>query len=154
VCDCPLQGCSEKVKQKDLPDHQRDCPYRLVTCHSCGWRYLAFAVKSHEEVCPEVEIVCSNTEVRNGTTVDECKQEYKRKDAALHESVCKLAIVECVYAPLGCKAKFLRKDNSMNQHLFDEVLSHASMSVSQLKINGESNLADGLAATDRYAHPG
>jgi hypothetical protein len=129
VCDCPLQGCLEKMMRKDLSDHQRVCPNRTVTCHRCGSIDQALAAESHEEVCPEVEIVCSNTEIRNGTTVDECKQEYKRKDAALHESVCKLAVVDCVYAPFGCMDKCLRKD--MNQHLLDEALSHAEMSVSK-----------------------
>jgi hypothetical protein len=130
VCDCPLQGCSEKVKRTDLSDHQRVCPHRTVTCHRCETVYKTLAAESHEEVCPEVEIVCSNTEIRNGTTVDECKQKYKRKDAALHESICKLAIVDCVYAPLGCGARILRKD--MNQHLVDKVLSHARISVTKL----------------------
>jgi hypothetical protein len=127
---CPLRRCSEKVKQKYLSDHQRVCPHRTVICHRCETVYKTLAAESHEEVCPEVEIMCSNTEIRNGTTVDECKQKYKRKDAALHESICKLAIVDCVYAPLGCGARILRKD--MNQHLVDNVLSHARISVTKL----------------------
>jgi hypothetical protein len=132
VCDCPLQSCLEKVMRKYLSDHLRVCPHRTVTCkhRCCGVEYLALAAESHEEVCPELDIVCTNIEVRNGKIVDVCKQKYKRKDAALHESICKLAKVDCVYAPLGCKVTFLRKD--INQHLVDKALSHNAMSKFEL----------------------
>jgi hypothetical protein len=148
VCDCPLQGCSEKMLREALPDHQLDCPYRMLTCHRCGSIDKAFAADIHEEVCPEVEIVCSNTEIRNGTTVDDCKQKYKRKDAFMHESVCKLTNVGCVYAPFGCRGKCLRKD--MNQHLVDKVLSHVEMSVFKLlrTSNDYTQLQNQLAQTE------
>jgi hypothetical protein len=130
VCNGPMQGCSEKVKQKNLPDHQRDCRHRPMTCHRCGIIYQTILAESHEKVCPEVEIVCSKIEVRNDTTVDKCKQKYKRKDRALHKSVCNLVNMHCVYASFGCRTWILRK--YMNQHLVDEAISHTGMPVSKV----------------------
>jgi hypothetical protein len=130
ICKCSFSTCFNKVMRKDLPAHHLNCVRRPCICElGCGNINMENS-HMHKLLCPEIEVVCSNREVRNDMVVQVCEQKYKRKDTNMHKSVCKLETVCCIYAPFGCETQVLRKD--MNQHLVEEAMSHAVMSMSNV----------------------
>uniref|UniRef100_A0A7M5TR76 Uncharacterized protein n=1 Tax=Clytia hemisphaerica TaxID=252671 RepID=A0A7M5TR76_9CNID len=91
---CENKGCLVMELRKNLPNHQRDCEYRLTQCGYCQLTKPVIEMKNHRHECPMMKVVCSN---------DECNVQVLRKDVGQHLlKDCLYEKIECNYRPLGC----------------------------------------------------
>lgn len=83
VCDYEIincynsaYGCRFKDIRKNLPYHQKICPYQLIQCPAgCPQRLRQFETYIHIAFCPEIFIPCRN---------EGCNQQIARKNWAEH----------------------------------------------------------------------
>lgn len=47
---CSNSGCSKKVRRSDLPEHYKECDYRIVMCENCGFQTRFINVRTHQIV--------------------------------------------------------------------------------------------------------
>uniref|UniRef100_A0A7M5USF1 TRAF-type domain-containing protein n=1 Tax=Clytia hemisphaerica TaxID=252671 RepID=A0A7M5USF1_9CNID len=91
---CENKGCLVMELRKNLPNHQRDCEYRLTQCGYCQLTKPVIEMKNHRHECPMMKVVYSN---------DECNVQVLRKDVGQHLlRDCLYEKIECNYRALGC----------------------------------------------------
>uniref|UniRef100_A0A0G4FWP3 RING-type domain-containing protein n=1 Tax=Chromera velia CCMP2878 TaxID=1169474 RepID=A0A0G4FWP3_9ALVE len=119
--ECPIEGCDYKNLRRNLAEHERVCPFRIVPCEHCKEGVAFNAMQTHLSVCKGFPLPCPNG----------CGKSPPRGDIRLHkETECAEQTVRCTVP--GCAAEVKRKelethnDDNMKKHtklLTDRVLA-------------------------------
>ena len=119
---CP-NGCGEKVIKGSLDEHlSSQCPKRMEACTVCHQSIAHEDVLSHADVCPKVEIECTNSG---------CNVKVFREHLAVHQNVCPKQVIDCPYIEAGCCVCILREDRQ--KHLQEYLEQHAMIASGKVK---------------------
>lgn len=119
---CPNQ-CGEKLMNGYLEEHLRSqCPKRMEACMICGESIAHEDITFHTDVCPKVEIECTNY----GCTV-----KIFREHLTMHQNVCPKQPIDCPYSEAGCSVSILREDK--HKHLQENLEQHATIASGKVK---------------------
>ena len=116
---CTLQGCTESILPKDLPQHKETCQHRKVPCGHCKAGVAFRSLAEHESRCQLVMIGCPN---------EGCSVQYQRGWINLHRNICEHEEGSCPCP--GCDARLIRKD--MDAHVEATHLQSAAKLVQSL----------------------
>ena len=112
-CEYELVECENKcadlkgettlvLRKDDLIHLNLECPNRLAACELCSEQGKYFEITGiHKEMCPGVEIQCTNAG---------CEVTVKRGELSSHRKTCEHELVSCKYADFGCEEKGTRKE--------------------------------------------
>ena len=116
-CKNLLDGCDVKLTRQDMILHEtEECELRPIHClyckQICVYKYCA----DHEKICERFPLDCPN----------QCGQKgIIRQTLQSHMQECKLEVIECKYANVGCKMQVKRK--FMPQHVHDTQKRHLEL---------------------------
>lgn len=114
-CKHHATGCPRKLERRLAQEHEKDCQYREVECERCCIPFLAKELPHH--ACPKEQVVCVL-----------CGASYLREDIEYHDIFeCPEAEIACELEPLGCRAKFKRKDQQQHTRSFQA--KHLEMAI-------------------------
>ena len=131
VVNCPNPGCSEAILGRLLDEHiSNTCPRRRVKCTVCHEMVVHEDMPTHPNVCPRVEIECSNSG---------CSLRISREQLTAHQSDCPKQIIPCPYDKAGCNAQIRREDRL--KHLLENIEEHATVACSTV-LSLRKELAD------------
>ena len=93
------------------------CPRRKEKCTVCLKMVAHEDMPSHlDEICPKVEIECSNSS---------CSIKVFRGELKAHQNICPKQKIACLYSEAGCNAEILREDKQ--KHLLENVEHHGTV---------------------------
>jgi len=157
---CP--SCGNEVGRGVLSDHMGKCP---VLCpHGCGVKIIPRNLSAHDSECGEKIIACSAQRIG-------CQTKIKKNLLELHESTCKLAIIQPYFEEnqqLHTEKKILLDNNKKlleekqklhrdNKNLTDEI-AKVKMQIGQQKsvVCGNIQIVNRPDSTYRppYIHTG
>lgn len=129
-CECRFQlvacsnwNCSEEFQWRFLEEHlKNECPERKVKCEVCQKKVTYQQMQSHDDVCPKVEVECTNS----GCTV-----KIYRDQLSAHRNVCPKQKISCPYRLSGCVVAILREDR--DKHLQENIESHSAVADMTIK---------------------
>eukprot|EP01103_Thecamoeba_quadrilineata_P005074 TRINITY_DN14926_c0_g1_i1.p1 TRINITY_DN14926_c0_g1~~TRINITY_DN14926_c0_g1_i1.p1 ORF type:complete len:427 (-),score=37.57 TRINITY_DN14926_c0_g1_i1:199-1416(-) len=108
---CPNDASCTPVRKNLLPQHLKNCPFRMTTCSYCHSELRFHKLEIHLPECPKFPLSCAH-----------CKIKLTRQEMQGHSPNCPEEVIECAYKAQGCHSMVLRKD--IEKHLKDEVGSH------------------------------
>jgi len=116
---CRFQGCQERRRRPEIPQHETDCPYRLVPCDHCKKDVVFQTMVEHLTVCDDVPVPCPNA----------CGKNPSRGLVADHlDTECEEYVVTCEVP--GCGEQVKRKE--METHEEGNQKKHLKLLTTQL----------------------
>ena len=119
---CGNDGCTLRLPRRDMEPHQRDeCPHRRVLCQYCRSVETTHQdmVGVHWSQCPDFPVSCPNNcgvaAMARSRVQSHCDRE------------CRLQLVRCPYAEVGCRLSRPRKD--LQAHVRASELHHGELLV-------------------------
>ena len=102
---CANEGCRQQLARRDVERHQRsECPHRRLVCQYCSAVETTYAemTGTHWAECPDFPVSCPNN----------CDAEEMRRCLvqAHCDRDCRLQLVRCPYAEVGCGVKRPRRE--------------------------------------------
>ncbi|XP_070531729.1 TNF receptor-associated factor 2-like [Ptychodera flava] len=138
---CFKQGCSEKIKRKDLNIHlERNCRMRVIQCRYCDITLIYKDFGDHmERDCPGAMVMCKF-----------CDEAVPRGKIQMHideqTGNCKRTRQACKFHELGCEEMIDR--NRQREHSEESIHNHMellSSKVVDLQVATESHEANTTA---------
>ena len=115
--ECPNEGCGEKILKHFVEEHLSvSCPRRKEKCSVCLEMVAHEDVPSHPDLCPKVEVKCSNLS---------CSVKLFRGELKFHQNVCPKQKIACPFSEAGCSAEILREDRQ--KHILENAEHHATI---------------------------
>ena len=79
-CIYHSEGCIESLIPADVPNHERNCPYRIISCAlDCVWQGTV------HELCTHIEDTHQNVLIRNGEFEMDILNSYETYSFLVHE---------------------------------------------------------------------
>ena len=115
--ECPSDGCPEKILKCFIDEHLNfSCPRRKEKCSVCLKMIVLEDMPSHPDLCPKVEVKCSNLS---------CSVKLFRGELKFHQNACPKQKIACPFSEAGCSAEILREDRQ--KHILENAEHHATI---------------------------
>ena len=160
--------CKEIMRIGDLPIHEKNCPYRIISCFHCTEEYQFFQSELHKEKCPyrlidclyclnqmafcEQEIHMLNCDYQP----DQCpKCQLKDLRWKIKSHLCDLDRIPCRYQKYGCLETCDRKDMKSHEDTNHIILLQEFIDRKMNVWNDilHSQLQDGPFIVSSHPHP-
>ena len=116
-CENASLGCEERVLRKRMRSHLRhNCELRKIHCEFCNCICRVNNYSTHKLVCERHPMECPNNCGEPGLV---------RESLAGHREECKLEVVLCEFAHVGCNAKMVRE--AMPRHIETDQAVHLEL---------------------------
>lgn len=113
LINCNNQGCTLKIFRRDLPNHSKECLYRIESCPFCHSTMPFNVLESHEINCLKRPQKCPQG----------CGETIIKQNIEEHIlKLCDFARINCPFHTVGCKTMPIKKD--LEKHLEESINDH------------------------------
>lgn len=122
VVSCKHEKCTRTVLRKDLQNHQKTCPDRILQCQHCKANLRAVHLEHyHLQHCQYFPKDCPN----------KCGEQVTDSALSKHRETCPHEPIRCRFTKYGCNETVER--THMNQHLSESTGTHMELLLQEIE---------------------
>lgn len=92
-------GCPDKIAKKDIEEHVKKCPFKVILCEYCELEVITKEKTNHLKKCKKLLVPCEN----------KCDKKIIREEMHQHiQQDCENTLISCPFPQ--CDAKEKRKN--------------------------------------------